>query len=405
MNKLLEKLRLGDAGPVFDECYEKALKDDSLPECLSEEYILRLHEECNVLPTHLSLVLKAREGVVANEDLTLFVKTICNVLESGPNSRAAMCRIRIPTAPEGADPLPYDMVGVFPILSTIRKSREALRKRGIPEDIIEESFPLDGTIGASSERDGRDTFNNVYFNWCFHYVYGTILRIGRFNFEIFDRLGAYGACAFENSRGDVRVLMSGVPFHKDGARLGAYGHKDEEGSFTPELTETEDYYEGYEPDGEDTGFISKDKVRLDKKEWTLFVSPKDTCLSVHIPADGAFDKESCEASYDRAREVFSRCYPEYDFKAFICISWLLSEDLRQILKPDSKILSFSDKYVHFPNAYTGCSCFSFAFKKIVTSLDSLDVDSLPEETSLQRGVKQRYKDGGIVREGSGIFKF
>ena len=64
MNKLLEKLNLGDAGPVFDECYEKALNDSSLPECLSEEYILRLHEECNVLPTRLSLVLKARAGVI-----------------------------------------------------------------------------------------------------------------------------------------------------------------------------------------------------------------------------------------------------------------------------------------------------------------------------------------------------
>ncbi len=64
------------------------------------------------------------------------------------------------------------------------------------------------------------------------------------------------------------------------------------------------------------------------------------CLDIHIPAGEPLSREACLASLRMAREFFPAYFPEFDFKCFVCHSWLLDDTLRSFLGEDSNIIRF-----------------------------------------------------------------
>ena len=73
----------------------------------------------------------------------------------------------------------------------------------------------------------------------------------------------------------------------------------------------------------------------------------DAVIEVHIPWAGSFQKEECMASVEKAKAFFQEFYPEYSYCAFTCHSWLLDETLKNLLKPESNILSFQAMFEVF----------------------------------------------------------
>ena len=102
-----------------------------------------------------------------------------------------------------------------------------------------------------------------------------------------------------------------------------------------------------------------------------------------------------------AKELFEKCFPDYPFKAFHCRTWLLAPQLRSILKPESNILSFQNRFIRVPYRSNGTECISFLYSTLADIPE--DWNDLPENTSLQRAVKAIYLDGGCIHEGEGIF--
>ena len=148
------------------------------------------------------------------------------------------------------------------------------------------------------------------------------------------------------------------------------------------------------------GIVERETVTLLKSEWTQVLCDDDLVPRIHIPRQGSFDAESIQASIDRAREVFATCYPDMPFKAIFCESWLLSEDLKDMLKPDSKILAFQNRFIKVPLKSEGADASDFVYP---LPIGYRDYPNLPEDTSLQRAIKQRYLEGGYVYEGAGFF--
>lgn len=66
----------------------------------------------------------------------------------------------------------------------------------------------------------------------------------------------------------------------------------------------------------------------------------DTVIDTHIPADGPLLPEECIKSFDYAREFFEKYYPEYKYEVFTCHSWLLDENLTNLLDENSNIVKF-----------------------------------------------------------------
>lgn len=190
--------------------------------------------------------------------------------------------------------------------------------------------------------------------------------------------------------------------HRDGYPHGVIFYEDEEGAWDANIEESEDAFIGYEPDG--TGYLPHTPVALSKNEWHRILSPADKVVSIHIPSDGKLDDEAVKATYPQMMEFLKTYFPEFDYKAFYCASWLLDPTLEELLGSASNIVKFGKGFRHrFIARDTGYGVFHFAFR--VTGKPGTDYpfDDLPETTRLLKAIKEHYKQGRGIYAVSGVF--
>lgn len=156
--------------------------------------------------------------------------------------------------------------------------------------------------------------------------------------------------------------------------------------------------------------LSAKIFRLGALEFEILTLPKDAhpvgdvvggspVLSVHIPSNTIMTRETLDASYRKAREFFSKHFPDYKYQCVYCSTWLLSPVLKQILKPGSRILEFQSDYeITYVNSETNDTL------KWIYKRDYEDYNQLPEETSLMRSMKQILLQGGKLGYASGYVK-
>ncbi|MBR2181567.1 MAG: hypothetical protein IJ949_06725, partial [Oscillospiraceae bacterium] len=239
-------------------------------------------------------------------------------------------------------------------------------------------------------------FDKGRLNWMRRVAKNEMIRIGRFKYDL-PAKRVSGIKAYKNANGEICVLADGVDVHRSGKVLGSAGCEDTAGSFRAEIEETQDKVIGY-PIVD--GLITDKKCELEKSEWSLCLSDDDNVVFVHIPPRESFDVGAMEASYARAREILAKHYPDRPYSAFFCRSWLMSRDLRKVLKPTSNILAFQNKYIHYPCLCNGTQVFHNVFPK--TGVPE-NYNDLPEETSLQRNVKSLYLSGEYILNDNGFF--
>ena len=115
-------------------------------------------------------------------------------------------------------------------------------------------------------------------------------------------------------------------------------------------------------------------------------------LHVHIPEGEPLDDAACGESFAIAEEFFG---PEYTI--FDCESWLLSPKLQKLLKPDSNILKFQNRFQIEKIIYP----FRQAEERVFGRVRE-DKEQYPESTSLQRAVKAMVLTGEDVGIGYGV---
>ena len=390
---------------TFQEAYEKSLKDTGVPYWMEASFLEQTHEKMGCFPKYLTQLKQAQKAVGDNPLLLKFAKMLEYQIRQGGDLKASFKGLTLPNAPEGADPLGYDTVALFPIICHMEKAYSDLLARGIEKELLQNTYCfLENSISGSISRCGRFSLLSMYLTWSFLYLQGRILRFERFNFDLRKGSEMFNHIAsFVNDRGELRYLMKKW-VDKSGQLFGSAGCKDERNIIKPEIFENDEYVEGHCVNPE-TWRVEPETTRLDRKQWKPFLLPEDTIINIHIPADGSFDKEACIKTFENARVFYKKYFPEKNFKAFACRSWLLSRELEQILKPTSNILAFQQQFYGFPVTADGTGVFTFVFNKAAPSLEELDIDALPEETSLQRGVKQLYQKGGYIYEYGGMFPF
>ena len=82
---------------------------------------------------------------------------------------------------------------------------------------------------------------------------------------------------------------------------------------------------------------------------------------------------------------------------------MLSPELCDILKPESNIISFRNKYNIYPVKSTALDALMYVYNFRGNSPDELDFEKLPEDNTLRRGVKQKMLEGKFVHEFGGFF--
>ncbi len=121
-------------------------------------------------------------------------------------------------------------------------------------------------------------------------------------------------------------------------------------------------------------------------------------LSVHIPQTGPLDPEAVDASFAMAQRVFASRYPEHAATAFHCASWLLDPCLPELLPATSNLVRFQRRWELLPGGSDAdADALFFVFHRRFDSPrpggPELDLDALPQETTLQRAVVERLRAG------------
>ena len=400
MCDIREDLGIKLASPYFEEAYQKALSEPALPVWLTEEYIHRLNDTYRVLPKTYEKVLAALCEVVKIPSLCLLAKTVYHILDTKLPYGEAFTDLDLPKPPEGARSIGYDCVMLFPVLGHIVASHDALAARGVDEDVITASLLwTDNFFAEACEKLGKLAYPKEYFAAYGAGIYVKTLIIGRLRFEI-AKEAIHPVRMYQSRKGELLPLMDHVTLHQSGQMLGSFGCEEESGSFLAEVTETEDAYEGYTVDPV-TRLVLKERIRLPKSEWTEIYRRGMNAIKVHIPAGGRLDPAACEASYTRAKELLPRAYPEYRFSCFLICCWMLSPLLKEILPPTSNIVVFGEKYTVFPMKSDAKDAFGYVFGIHGKELSKIDFASLPEENSLQRGIKREALLGRFVHQYGG----
>ena len=401
MADIRELLDIKLESPYFDEAYAKALADPELPYFLTEEYIHTLNDICHVLPKTYDKVLEVLPHVRAVPELVLLAKTLYYILDTREKYPEAFKAFTLPEAPKDSEhAVGYDTVTLFPILAHVKKSWDELFARGVGEDVAASSHAwMDSFFAEACEINGKLCFTKPYFAAYGVGIYVETLIIGRLRFEPRE-CAVRPVRIFENKKGEYVPLMDNTLIHKSGHVFGTYGCKDEGACYPADFAETADFYEGYTVDPI-SRLVVRERVRLSKEEWTPVFVSGGHALSVHIPGGGSITPELVADSYVRAKEIFTRCYPEYNFSCMLLNCWMLSPTLKEILAPTSNILSFASGYTVFPIQNDAKDAFLYVFKISGKEIPEIDLASLPEKNSLQRGVKQKSLEGKLIYQFGG----
>lgn len=137
-------------------------------------------------------------------------------------------------------------------------------------------------------------------------------------------------------------------------------------------------------------------LRIGQLEYELLRRDGKAILSLHIPSDADLSLPGLRASYLQARELIGSVFPEWTDAPIFCYSWLLSQNLPELLPESSRILGFQRSFRITPAPKTKTDVVLWVFKN-----RDIPLDELPEQTSLQRRLKAFLLSGGVFRDGQG----
>ncbi len=127
------------------------------------------------------------------------------------------------------------------------------------------------------------------------------------------------------------------------------------------------------------------------------ISKGDPIIEIHIPAAGPLTEDACRDSIAKAREFFAKYYPEYEYKAFTCHSWLLDRTLEKVLPENSNILKFADMFeIHRDD--DSYALIRYIFKWTTNSRNIKDAYPV---TSLAKRVRDEVLSGTVFHESYG----
>lgn len=241
----------------------------------------------------------------------------------------------------------------------------------------------------------------VISNWMSRFTKGTIIYLGDsgFNFQPIKT-----PCDFPNilknreSGAYVTLFADGYDVHKDGIPLGSKAAEDINGAFKTVFEETSDSYIGHISDARCIEMVPK---VFSKSEWELVLKGGDDVISTHIFWDSDFTPEKIDCAFNRGIDKTVKAYPEYDFKALFCCSWLMSPEINDSLGKTSKLSMFSARFVRFPTVSDAVAVKHYVFPNDRKS----DVFNYEENTSLQRAIKQKLMNGKYVYDTCGVIPF
>lgn len=355
---------------------------------LTADYATKAFAFYDINQDMLEPFVEQQRIILGSPAVTQFFWVVHYCMYMSPDYQFESWGMGVPKLADGTEIVGF---GTVALLSGLHRSEEAWKR--LPKEQIEmEQGQLRWTISRNPETGNPKWVTMGLMGWNTLYVKGLIMDVGRLTFE--RHTYTFGAKAYRNKITGKHVIL---------AEEGTYGRD----GYMPEGECDEDVVIArfYEDDNivrgnliTLAGQVCRIVMTLDKSEWELVVEDGDEVLSVHISPNGKLDKDAAADSYARARAYFKNVFPEFEPKCFICDSWLLGRELPRFVKESSNIFAFLKEYYNVPRGGNNEDTLNFLFK----AAPDVDLSTLPENSSLQKGIKEWMMSGKIMYSGKGI---
>lgn len=360
------------------------------------DYYQQLHDKLGILNKHLPLYKQAALEIGKRPELSLFLALLCRALQDREYHADDMKCFCAPKRSDGKPDIAYDMLTALAIASEAEMSYDLLIRRNLPQEHIEYVMNLpENGVDYFMKRYGRPGY--CLLDWYQLAIDCQLFRLGRLEFQIFNRFGAH-VQVFENKDGQLVTLAHDITAHRSGRAIDSLYCEDRNGAFVCAVCETKDSWVGYPLN--EKGLVENLAVTLPKSQWKCVLKHGDPVVSLHIPAGGGLTPEAVDDAIRQIKEFIPAYFPDYTYVAFDCDSWLLDPQLIDILGESTNIVKYCKRFRPITRESKAKAVYNFVFFKLNVDFD---VKDLPENTYLERKLKKHFLNGGAIYETYGYF--
>lgn len=388
MKQITEMLGVTDYPESFDVICAQ-LANDTDPAC-DLALIDEAQEKYEAFGKYYDIVREGAQQINEDPVCSIWVKVVHTYIT---NEKWGHYR-DVPVPPLNGTPK-QDMLMLATLIPFIPVAAEKYAKGGFSHEEIASYLQAYGScMGSTKIRTGYVGLDETYFRWLNLFARAKIFRTHGIQFE-FTKLKDFALYLRNKCSGQViPVRVSGVVHASGKMMLGAGGYEDPEGAFEVSFAEDDEKFRGH---GVFDAVISREAQDFPKTEWECVARPGARCLGMHLPRGANITRENVRLACAEAYKIARRIDPDFTEIPIQCSSWLLDPGIEKILGPDSNVVRFGKLFARHPGKSPGRAANSFVFP----GKPQRDED-LPEETRLQRGLKQHYLNGGYTYGYTGI---
>ncbi len=290
-------------------------------------------------------------------------------------------------------------------LDAAPRLRERNAWRGVSEKITRETLQ---DVAIAARRFARYNDDAIGIEprllaWHRLVASGELYRVGRLEFHARPLLARLRVYRHRATRRVLALSEADVSYTPEGYYLlhDSYGECDlqnQTSAWTSALHETATTIRAHPISPR--GFAVSQPTEIETAEWELVLAPGDHVLIVHIPEGESVTLENSRASFEQAREFFTKQPGEYSARAFATSSWMLNTQFETMLPPSSKMVAWQRELYLYPTASTGKDGLYFVFNR-----DEIDLATAPRDTTLRRAMISHLQAGNSLRSGGMFFLF
>ena len=207
--------------------------------------------------------------------------------------------------------------------SCVSRLTEWYRTRGLSQTVLVDTLS-DFRLWMEQHRKKYGEWGLSEVGWLIQHLSGRLFKLGRLQFMptlYKEKIKAYRS----RESGELAILSgdTGEGWESDfyETELHITGHRILQG-----------------------GVAEPEMIQLEKREWELVLEEGDLVLDIHIQEGGSLSEADCAESYEMAETFFEENGIGKGFKAYVCSSWLLSPQLRNVLPESSNIVTFQSGF-------------------------------------------------------------
>lgn len=388
LREIAARAGIQDYPEALEDTYNR-MSASQEPAC-DLELIDRLQQEYNVFGEFYDTVRQT--AILVNRDVvrSTWVKVAVAYASAGDVIQAR--RVPVPQA-DGTQITA--LLPLYILIPQISAGLEKYRQKGFSEEEIADlaGAYLSGLRIVNSQV-GMPCVNALYYHWLTLFVKAEIFNTEGLQFEL-RSLPSSTAYLKNITTGQILPVMCKGLFHPSGKQpIGSVGYPEGQEGFICEFREDDDNYYGH---GVVDSVVDPEVKAYPKTQWVCVAKPGDDCMSVHIPRGADISKEALYRAIASAYRIEAERYPGHKSVGIYGSSWILDPKLGELLGPDSKITVLLEQFSKYPEKSDGHGLFGYVFPKNFQSYETL-----PEDTGLQRKVKQIYLEGGFIYNYAGV---